>query len=92
MEALDGNAIAGSMFVAFGHEMTTVTGRCTICRATSVLAELRVYMRAPGAVVRCPACGNVVMVIVEARGSSRAHLPALELLEQTGESGGLRRT
>jgi Family of unknown function (DUF6510) len=28
MEALDGNAIAGTMMAVFGHEMTTETGTC----------------------------------------------------------------
>jgi hypothetical protein len=82
VEALDGNAIAGSLFAAFGREMTAATGRCTTCGAISELAELRVYARAPGAVARCPACSTVVMVLVEIRGSSAAHLPRLELLDE----------
>lgn len=71
MDALDGNAIAGMMFEAFGTEMTTATGSCTHCRATAQVAELRVYMRAPGAVARCPSCGSVVMVLVRIRGELR---------------------
>ena len=81
MEALDGNAIAGALFVAFGEEMTTTVGRCTSCGASAQLAELRVYLRAPGTVVRCPSCGNVVMVVVEIRGSIQMYLPALRLLD-----------
>lgn len=33
MDALDGNAIAGDHYAAFGHEMTTVVGTCTSCGA-----------------------------------------------------------
>jgi hypothetical protein len=75
MDALDGNAIAGDLFTAFGHEMTTVVGTCTSCGARSVIAELRVYVSGPGTVVRCPGCASVAMVLV--RGS--AHLAGYEL-------------
>lgn len=84
MEALDGNAIAGALFAAFGTEMTTAAGTCTSCGATSQIAELRVYSRAPGAVVRCPGCGGVVMVLVDVRGHSRIDLPGFELVDRLG--------
>jgi hypothetical protein len=61
MEPLDGNAIAGELFEHFGTEMTTATGTCRSCGTTAVIAELTVYLSAPGAVVRCRHCGNVVM-------------------------------
>ena len=64
MDALDGNAIAGELFAAFGHEMTTVVGRCRSCSASSAIAELRVYMSGPGTVARCPGCKSVAMVLV----------------------------
>ena len=69
MDALDGNAIAGELFAAFGHEMTTVVGTCTSCGASSAIAELPVYVRGPGTVARCPGCGGVAMVLV--RGTAR---------------------
>ena len=68
MEALDGNAIAGALHAAFGHEMTTARGTCATCGNTNLLAALRVYLRAPGAVARCPVCGEVQLVLIEARG------------------------
>ena len=68
MEALDGNAIAGALYTAFGHEMTTARGTCATCGHTNLLAALRVYLRAPGAVARCPVCGEVQLVLIEARG------------------------
>ncbi len=71
MEPLDGNAIAGPMFEHFGAEMTTVRGSCAHCGATAQVAELRVYNRAPGTVVRCPACGSVVIVLVRIRDALR---------------------
>jgi hypothetical protein len=68
MEALDGNAIAGALRAAFGHEMTSASGTCASCGHTHLLAALHVYLRAPGAVARCPACGAVQLVLIEARG------------------------
>ena len=68
MEALDGNAIAGSLHAAYGREMTTANATCATCGQTNALAELRVYLRAPGAVARCPACGEIQLVLIEARG------------------------
>lgn len=65
---LDGNAIAGSLHVAFGHEMTMAIGTCATCGTASRLAELAVYLPGPGAVARCTHCGAVVMVLVEIRG------------------------
>lgn len=64
MEALDGNAIAGLLHEVFSSEMTTATGTCGTCGAASVVAEMVVYLQAPGTVVRCPVCGNIMMVFV----------------------------
>jgi ribosomal protein S27AE len=69
MDALDGNALAGELYAAFGREMTTAVGRCTNCGASSAVAELRVYVSGPGAVAECPGCGTVAIVV--ARGSAR---------------------
>jgi hypothetical protein len=78
---LDGNAIAGDLFAAFGREMTDVVGKCRNCGTASVVAELCVYARAPGAVARCPICDAVVMVVVTIGDECHVHLPALELQE-----------
>jgi hypothetical protein len=69
MHALDGNAIAGELFAAFGHEMTTVIGTCMSCGARSAIAELPVYVSGPGTVARCPGCASVAIVL--ARGTAR---------------------
>jgi hypothetical protein len=78
---LDGNAIAGDLFAAFGREMTTVVGRCRKCGTASAVAELCVYPRAPGTVARCSSCDAVVMVLVTIGGKCHVHLPALEFDE-----------
>lgn len=81
MEALDGNAIAGVLYDVFGAEMTTATGVCAHCGARGQVAELEVYLRAPGVVVRCRGCRGVLMVLVEARGFACIDLRGLASLE-----------
>jgi predicted RNA-binding Zn-ribbon protein involved in translation (DUF1610 family) len=81
VEPLDGNAIAGELFEIFGREMTAATGACSSCGATSQVAQLRVYMQAPGAVARCPGCGEVVIVIVDIRGTLRIDTSGFGLVD-----------
>jgi uncharacterized Zn finger protein len=78
MDALDGNAIAGQLFEHYGAEMTTTSGSCAHCGSSAQFAELRVYCRAPGSVGRCPTCGNVVIVLVEARDTLHVYDSAFE--------------
>jgi hypothetical protein len=81
MDALDGNAIAGELYEVFGSEMTAMTGRCRFCGAVSHVAQLRVYVRAPGPVGRCPACMRVVLVLTRIHGTARADASGFQLLE-----------
>ncbi len=81
MYELDGNAIAGALFEHFGTEMTTARGACAHCGVVAQIAELRVYSRAPGTVVRCPRCGAVVMVLVDIRGTAQVQLDGFKLID-----------
>ena len=81
MDALDGNAIAGPLFEYFGREMTIAFGSCTHCGAVSQIGQLRVFTRAPGTVVRCPNCGNVVIVLVSIHDALRVELTAFRLAD-----------
>ena len=80
MDALDGNAIAGALFEHFGNEMTMAQVRCSHCERTSLMAELRVYTKAPGAIARCPDCDEVLIVIVDMRGAQRFDMSNMEML------------
>jgi hypothetical protein len=80
-DALDGNAIAGLLFEVFGAEMTTAIGGCANCGASRQVAELEVYVRAPGTVARCPSCRSVLMVLVTIRGMTCVDLRGLAALE-----------
>jgi hypothetical protein len=80
MEACDGNAVGGQLLEFFGLEMTTASGRCRHCGSQAVIAELRVYVRAPGTVVRCRSCGAPVIVIVTRDGAVHVNFDSFELL------------
>jgi hypothetical protein len=81
METLDGNAIGGLLWEAFGSDMTNASGACAYCRTVSRIAELVVYQRAPGSVARCRSCGSVVMVLVTVRDRVRCDYAGFTLRE-----------
>jgi hypothetical protein len=65
---LDGNAAAGLLASIFRADVSGREGRCAHCGTVSVMATLRVYSRGPGTVLRCPACGGVVIRVAEIGG------------------------
>ena len=81
MAALDGNAIAGLLHDVFGSEMTMAASTCGRCGDKRPVAELVVYLRGPGTVVRCRTCANVLMAIVEVRGITCVDLNGLAALD-----------
>lgn len=81
---LDGNAIGGLLLELFAVEMTIATGVCASCGATAQVAELHVYVRAPGTVARCPSCDAVQLCIVRAPGRTWINLGGLRVLEIPG--------
>lgn len=62
---VDGNAIAGTLEMAFAGDVTAVPGRCAHCGAVNAIGALHAYVRGPGAVLRCPSCDGVVLRVVE---------------------------
>jgi hypothetical protein len=62
---LDGNAVAGTLYEIFSVEMTTSLAECGSCGKQGELATLLAFTQAPGIVLRCPACENVVLRIVQ---------------------------
>jgi hypothetical protein len=71
---VDANAIAGLLMTVFEREVTMLEERCVHCGTVSVVGTLRVYLRGPGVVVRCPACAEVVLRIVETPTGRRVDL------------------
>jgi hypothetical protein len=82
MDALDGNAIGGLLIDVFGAEMTAAGSICGTCGASRPVAELVVYRQAPGTVVRCRTCGNLLMVLVKRHGVTSVDLSGLASLSQ----------
>jgi len=62
---LDGNAVAGQLQQIFGREMTTAMARCAGCGNEAEMGALMAFTRAPGVVLRCPACQAAIARIVE---------------------------
>lgn len=81
MERLDGNAIGGVLAEIFGREMTVAIGVCGSCGSTGQMAELHVYLRAPGIVVRCPDCESVLLKIVQSDRRMWLDLTGLRVLQ-----------
>ena len=79
--ALDGNAIAGDLLEIFGVELTAARCVCRSCATEACLAEAVVYMRGPGRVARCRACGEVLMVLVTIRGITCVDLRGIASLD-----------
>ena len=84
VEALDGNSIGGLLIDVFAADMTAASSTCGTCGAVRPVAELVVYRRAPGTVVRCRTCGSVLMVFVQAHGVTCVDLAGLASLSQAG--------
>jgi predicted Zn-ribbon and HTH transcriptional regulator len=80
---LDGNAVAGLLQAVFGREMTATPAECANCGNVAELGAVMAFTQAPGAVLRCPACKEVMLRIVEtpngfvfeARGTAHFELP-----------------
>jgi len=81
VDPLDGNSIAGPLHEHFGSEMTLAVGVCGHCGGSSAVAELVVYSRAPGTVVRCRHCGSVVIVLLRSADRLRVDLRAFTLTD-----------
>jgi len=81
---LDGNAAAGLLTEVFAVEMTTALGTCAHCGATNALGTVQVYVHAPGTVLRCPACTNVLMTIVRSHEHLHVDLSGVRRVEIAG--------
>ena len=62
---VDGSGVGGLLASVFGSEMTAAPGQCAHCHTVSMVGTMRAYVRGPGVVLRCPACAEVVLRIVE---------------------------
>ncbi|GAA4877279.1 DUF6510 family protein [Actinomycetospora straminea] len=65
---LDGNAAGGRLADVFAFDATVVQTRCGACGTRAPLGQYHVYADAPGMVVRCPGCENVVLRMAQTPG------------------------
>ncbi len=65
---LDGNAVAGLLREIFTMEMTTAGATCAHCGTVNEVGRIMVYLHAPGTVMRCPSCEQVMMKVVHGPG------------------------
>jgi ribosomal protein S27E len=77
----DGTALAGPLHDLLCVEVSTAIGRCTGCGRTGPMAEARVFDHAPGVVARCPACGQVLVRLVQGPGRAWLDLRGLTYLQ-----------
>ena len=78
---LDGNAIGGLLREIFTMEVTNAEATCAGCGAVNAVGRVEVYVHAPGTVVRCPACQQVLMRIVRGEGRYWLDLTGTRTLE-----------
>jgi len=62
---LDANATAGVLYEIFGVEMTASPTECANCGNEGEIGGLLAFVQGPGIVLRCSACENVVLRIVQ---------------------------
>jgi hypothetical protein len=62
---LDANAVAGALAEIFGVEMTAAPTECASCGNEGAIGTLLAYVEGPGIVLRCSACENVVLRVVQ---------------------------
>jgi hypothetical protein len=62
---LDGNSAAGVLAEIFGVEMTATPTECDNCGHEWELGSLLTFAQAPGLVLRCPTCEEVMLRVVQ---------------------------
>ena len=82
---VDGSGVGGLLASVFGGEMTASDGQCAHCHTVSVVGTLRAYVRGPGVVLRCPACAEVVLRIVQTPRGTLVDARGATYLELRGE-------
>lgn len=78
---VDGNAVAGLLAAVFAAEVTASPGQCATCHTVSMVGTMRAYTRGPGVVLRCPACAEVVIRIVETPRSVLVDVSGVQMLQ-----------
>jgi hypothetical protein len=65
---VDGNAVAGTLREVFVHDMTSARIACDGCGKVEPIGAEHAYMQAPGIVLRCRHCEDVLLVMTQGGG------------------------
>jgi hypothetical protein len=71
---VDGNALAGELSEVFFQDVTVARVSCGGCGAVEQLGADHAYIQAPGMVLRCCHCDNVLLVMVRVGDRRRVSL------------------
>jgi hypothetical protein len=82
---VDGNAIAGTLAEVFVQEMTSVRIVCDGCGKVEPLGADHAYVLAPGVVLRCRHCNQVLLALSQAAGRSFLSLRGSRWIELPAE-------
>jgi hypothetical protein len=83
---LDGNAAAGLLQQLFAFEITTAITICDGCERESPVGALLFYGQPLGAVLRCPACDQVMVVVTRPHDEWWLDLRGVRLLHVSASS------
>jgi hypothetical protein len=83
MLMVDANAVGGLLQEIFGEDLTAAPAECAHCGNVAEVGTLLAFTQAPGVVLRCSACEQVMLRIVQtpeatlldARGAVYIRLP-----------------
>ncbi len=78
---LDGNAAAGPLRTLFAVDLTAAVGRCDGCGRSASLGQAPLHTRAPGLVLRCPGCDQVLLRLVTGPGRAWLDMRGLTSLQ-----------
>ncbi|HEY3713955.1 MAG TPA: DUF6510 family protein [Jatrophihabitantaceae bacterium] len=81
MTHLDGNAAGGELGEIFAVDVTAATGQCLGCGRVAPVATALAYGQAPGLVLRCPGCDEVLIRVVTAPGRTWLDVRGLAYLQ-----------
>ena len=85
---VDGNAVAGLLCEIFAMEATTGEVQCVSCGRRGEIGSLFAFTQAPGVVLRCPHCENIVIRIVKTAGAVYVDARGAAYLRLDNPSGG----
>ena len=84
---VDGNAMGGTLSEVFAREVTSARMACDGCGQVEPVGAEHAYLQAPGMVLRCRHCEQVLLVVVtKANGTYLLSFRGVRWFELSAES------